>query len=265
MRYTTLYKAIIFCCFTTLSYGQEVVVTTGEFPPWTSETLEGGGFINQVISAAFTEQGHTVKFEYFPWARAMKNLELGLADASSYWFFSEKHKSKFLLSDPVTWQQLVFFYHTENPLHKWNSFSDLIDYTVGVSLGYTYPEELWDAFESGVNVQSASTDLLNFKKLTLRRIDLFPIEKIAGFELLRTELSKEKIKMISYHPKPLMSVSSHILFSTNAEKLRSDFNEGLKIITKNGLLDRYYQKMLESRYKDFLPIESSTSKPKLQE
>ena len=261
MHCLTLFRVVILCFFTSLAYGQEVIVTTGEFPPWTSEKLENGGFINRTITAAFAQQGHTVKFEYLPWARAMKNLEQGLADASSYWFFSEKHKSKFLLSDPVTWQQLVFFYNSSNPLHQWDSFSDLMNYTVGVSLGYTYPEELWDAFESGIKMQSAQSDLLNFQKLALRRIDLFPIEKIAGFELLRTKLSKEKVKMISYHPKPLMSVSSHILFSTNAEKLRSDFNDGLKTITKNGLLDHYYQEMLENRYKDFLPINSHPPKP----
>ncbi|WP_163832092.1 hypothetical protein [Spartinivicinus ruber] len=45
-------------------------ITTGEYPPWSSNIYKHGGFIHHVISESFRRAGYKVAYDYYPWARA---------------------------------------------------------------------------------------------------------------------------------------------------------------------------------------------------
>lgn len=64
---------------------ETVKIATGDFPPWTSESLPHGGFINRVVSSAFKLSGVDVEFHYLPWKRALEATKVGQFHASSFW------------------------------------------------------------------------------------------------------------------------------------------------------------------------------------
>ncbi len=54
----------------------ELPLATGEWPPYTSEHLEGDGFFTELITASVHEMGMTPKYSFYPWARGeMKTLD----------------------------------------------------------------------------------------------------------------------------------------------------------------------------------------------
>src|SRR5574342_579193 len=57
----------------------EILLVTGEFPPQTGESLEGGGYVTELVRAAFAEMGYSVRIEFYPWARAELMVENGEA------------------------------------------------------------------------------------------------------------------------------------------------------------------------------------------
>ncbi|MGL5526195.1 MAG: hypothetical protein ACRDCY_20935 [Aeromonas veronii] len=58
-------------------WAQELTLTTGEYPPYCSETLKYQGLIPHVVSEAFKSERVIVKFQFLPWKRAFRLSEEG--------------------------------------------------------------------------------------------------------------------------------------------------------------------------------------------
>lgn len=231
-----------------------VRITTGEYPPWTSEKLKHGGFTSHVITEAFRLEGYDVEFTFYPWKRVYEAAKSGERfDASAWWYPSEERAEYFYYSDPLLVDNTVFFYLQGNPMPEWGTLDDLKGRRIGATAGYTYTPEFWNAAESGrLDIQEAASDELNFKKLIKGRIDIFPTSDLVGQKLLKERFPREEAKKVMlYEAKPLFSATGHLLFSrqsSDGEALLTAFNRGLAKLRESGRYDQFWADLLAGNY-----------------
>lgn len=249
----TLLSCLLLVSVKGVSAAETIEITTGEYAPWVSKSLKHGGFSNQVITEAFKLEGYDVNFTFYPWKRVYEAAKDGRRfQASSWWFFSEERASEFHYSEPLLVDSTVFFYLKDKPLSDWSNLDDLKGWRIGATAGYTYTPEFWDAAKSKrLNIQEASSDELNFKKLLKKRVDLFTTSDLVGQKLLKEKFSPAEAAKVAFHPKPLFAAPGHLLFSRkleNGEELVAVFNRGLKKLRESGRYDELWQDLIAGRY-----------------
>ena len=232
---------------------ESITIATGEYSPFASSTLQDNGYVNHVITRAFALEGIDVTFKYLPWKRAAVATQKGEFGATSFWYRSDEREKHFYYSDAVNNEQTVFFYRKDKPLKQWSTLSDLSDFTIGATIGYTYTTEFWAAAESKqLNVSQVVTDKANMKKLVAGRIDLFPAGIVLGHTLLQDNFIFGMASTIDYNTKPLVSVTGHLLFpriTPDSKRLVTLFNKGLKSLAKSGELTKMYDRLISGGYK----------------
>ncbi len=231
----------------------KIRITTGEYSPFSSEKLEHYGVIAQIIKEAFALEDIEVEFGFFPWGRAYDLAKEGDWDASSFWVFSQKRAKDFMLSAPIV-NSYTVFYHLKSFKFDWKTMDDLKDIDIGATIEYFYGEDFKKAEESKkINVERVPSDKINYRKLLNSRIQIFPIDRYVGADLLRTDFTPEEQKLITFHPKPLILQEYYLLFSRKAaenKKRLELFNKGLKRLKANKRVDEL---MLKFERGEFAP------------
>ena len=140
----------------------KVVIVTGDWPPYTSEKMEGYGFLSKIVSAAFKEAGIEIEYQFYPWLRCEKNIKEGKAYAAFPYIITDERKAIYDFSDPLGKSSFKFFYLKSNVKSDvvWEKYEDLKKYKVGGTAGYWYEKTLTDA---GIKLDLAVSDELGVK------------------------------------------------------------------------------------------------------
>ena len=243
MKFIVVFLALFSVC----SQAETFDIATGEYAPWTDSGSESGGFVNALITKAFERMGHSVKFHYMPWKRALEDTRSGKYVASSFWFYDAEREVDFIHSEPLYEDRTVFFKTKTVGLETWNDWDDLKPYQIGATIGYTYTPEFWALGESGeLSLQKVSSDEVNMKKLNGERIQLFPVSEVTGWGLVK-QLFPDKRAEFSFLKKPLAVVKGHLLFSKvapNHDKLVTQFNAAMEQIRQDGTYENVRKKVL---------------------
>lgn len=217
---------------------KRISIATGEYAPWSSQELEGGGFLHRIITEAFALQGIEVEYTYYPWARSYEEVKAGKHQVAAFWACSLERQEYFYCSDPIGKEDVVFFYHRDKPLKKWQGLDNLAGYKIGATKGYTYTKEFWDAADSKrLDVHVVTRDILNMKMLIRKRLDLVVMGYVAGVGLMNKNFEPVQITQIRYHPQPLTSLTFHLLVPRNLEngkELLHQFNHGIAKLRASG-------------------------------
>lgn len=217
-----------------------VEITTGHWPPYLDEGDADQGFVAEIIRAAFAHEGVDVEFSFLPWSRALAMVEAQRYDASAVWSCTEARSQRFIYSVPILPYQYVFYHRARDPF-KWTELSDLDGKTIGLTQDYSYGQTLKGLINDGVvSADVTTSDLANFYKLVMGRIDLFPMDPVVGEAMLSTQLNSYASRL-SFHPRPLRSAFYHLVFDQESEQARqykATFNRGFQAIRDNG---RYQQ------------------------
>ncbi len=119
---------------------------------------------------------------------------------------------------------------------------------IGAVSSYTHGKEFDAAEKAGViEVHRIPADILNFRKLFKKRIDIFPINPDTGYYLLQREFKKEEDQLVTHHTKPVQNWSYHLLLSkkiSRNKRMLTLFNRGLSRLKKSGKHGHY---IMESR------------------
>lgn len=226
-------------------------VAIGEWPPFVSENLEHYGLAARIVTEAFDAVGNDVKYRFYPWKRAYLETTQGDQDATAIWTKTPRREGEVLFSEPVLVANKVFF-HLESTEFDWNSIGDLEGYTVGATRGYGYGDAFDKAVEEGrIDVEYVDSDLQNFRKLVLGRIDLFPMTKAVGYSILNTEFSAEERATVTSHERPVQQAVFHLLFSKSVERnpaMVDRFNRGLAQLRKEGRIAQYVRESEQGKY-----------------
>lgn len=232
------------CLFPT-AHAENLVIATGEWPPYVSRDLEHDGMTARIVRDAFEAVGDTVEFRFYPWSRTLLVSEEGDVDASFPWSHSAEREEQYLYSDPIGEYGYVFFHLKATPF-SWNRLEDLEGLTIGATYSYNYGDAFIEGAEQGLyQIEWVSADELNWRKLMAGRIDLFPSDREAGYAALRELFPDDSRLKITHHPTPLKPTTSiHLLFPRQIPESvprLERFNDGLRMLVEDGRMERYLQ------------------------
>ncbi len=246
------YFGLCIACFSTTLYaGDTIRIAVGEWDPYISEDLKHHGVITQILSEAFALEGVTAEFTYFPWQRALFEVQRGTQDATPGWSPVPEREAHFHFTNSFMDESMVFFHLKSTPFN-WNTIDDLSNIPIGGVLYYNYLEAFEKAEKSGkITVDRTTSELLNFKKLLAGRITLFPVDLNFGYSLINKNFSPEKTAQLTHHKKPLYSEPVVMLMSKKVKKnkrLLALFNKGLKRLKESGKFKQYFDASRRGEY-----------------
>lgn len=213
-----------------------VLLTSGEWPPFYSAAMPGGGFANRVISESFALEGIKVQFEFVPWRRALEMAARGPAVGSAGWLPMEDRTARFLFSDPVFDSERVFFFRKDKPF-DWRTLDDVRDLRVGVTLGSAeeFPfEEILGG--KGGKLDVARDYVSGMKMLVAGRMDVYACNRAVGLFILANRIHAGE-DLVAPHSRPIFSETNHLILSRRepfARALMDRFNAGLRKLRECG-------------------------------
>lgn len=232
---------------------ETVVISTGEYPPAYSLYSPHYGYTNHIVTEAFALADIEVDVQFMPWKRAYERARMGRIPATCCWFYTADRQANFHASDPII-NEGFYFYHLKSFDFDWQDLDDLSDLAIGGTREYSYTDAFYQAIdEQRLTVEWVNSDLQSLRKLLAGRIDIVPIDKMVGEELLRSHFSPEERAQFTYHEKPLLDSNVHLLFpKTNDESsqdLLERFNEGLRQLKDSGRYDEILEAAMSGYYK----------------
>ncbi len=240
-------KISIFLLFTAFlsvqGYGteKEIYLLSFEYPPFYGENLTNQGVITELIRESFKKNGYKLKVKFYPFARSMMLGKKGRADGLyPLWKTSEREKW-FIYSDPIPPPNIIGFYKRKNLKINFKNYQDLEPYRIGTVLGYAYPS---DFLESGLRNIKIYKDETLIKNLVKGRIDLAVIERMQANYLLKLNFP-DQIDNYEFMEPPMAVLEQYLSISRKKEggqKIVNDFNQGLKIIQRDGTFKKIFKK-----------------------
>ena len=220
----------------------EVRLTNGEWSPYLGQNLPHHGVASRIVEEAFALEGIRVRWEFYPWARALRSAERGNSDGSAVWLRSPEREQAFYISDPVVESGYYLFHRKDRPF-DWQQVADLAPLRLGGAIDYDYGQAFQQAERDSVlKVKRLSSEEQGLRMLLAGRLDAFPMDKVVAFDFLYCQFSREERQRLSFHPLPLRSDSLHLLLSKqvpgNAERM-ARFNRGLKALQDSGRVSQY--------------------------
>lgn len=222
---------------------EKVLLTSGEWPPFYSQSLPHGGVANRVIVESFELVGIEVEFSFEPWMRALESAQHGPAVGSAGWLKTPEREKAFIYSDPVFYSERVFFRRWDTRF-DWQTLEDVKDMRIAVTLGSAEEFPLQEVLATGAGkVDIAQSYASGMRKLAANRVDLYACNLEVGLYVLKNHIPPEESALITYHPRPIFEESNHLIISrrvVGAEEIILKFNEGLRQLKESGQYVRSY-------------------------
>jgi polar amino acid transport system substrate-binding protein len=231
----------------TSAQAKTFTILTGEWSPYVSERLEGGGPLARLVAEALEAGGHSAAFVFLPWARAEASVKNGQALATFPWAPTRRFTETCHVSEPLIGQRMVFFSLKERlPGWDYTGPESLQELRVGGSLGYAYV----DIFaQEGVAVDYGPDPERSFMKLFAGRVDLVPENEVVGWSILKRDFAAQADQVASSRT-PLFTMNLHLMIAKSdpdARELQEAFDAGLRTLKASGR----YREIL--RQGDLLP------------
>jgi polar amino acid transport system substrate-binding protein len=207
-------------CWSMVAQGAEVwKLASTEWPPFSTETLPGGGAGILALQEIMQPYGVTIEYEMLPWARAkdMVNTTDGYVGYYPSWpdevVASQSFASEVVFRSPVGFAQ-----RKDAPI-AWTSFDDLKTITIAVVASYVYPKEFQDRISSGaISSLAADDDATALKMLASGRVQAAAVDKNNMLYLLRTDPDlKASAEALDFNAKELNATALVIGFKDTPE------------------------------------------------
>ncbi|TDT88652.1 amino acid ABC transporter substrate-binding protein (PAAT family) [Pseudodesulfovibrio indicus] len=166
---------------------QTIHLAAFDYPPfYMEERGQVNGIAVELGRALFNRLDLNVEFTMYPLKRALSYLQSGEKDGVLILIRTPERERYAAFTDPVMTVRGLIWSSAEReggPVN-FDKLEDLRDYTIGVTLGYSYGERFDEMLEN-MRVDTASTDYANYRKLLSGRIDIFPGNEIVARGLFR--------------------------------------------------------------------------------
>jgi polar amino acid transport system substrate-binding protein len=214
-----------------LTYAAEkLVVVTGEWPPYTGESMDNKGFVSEIVTKVIKSMNMEVEIRFYPWRRCYQYVLWDKAWAAYPYSFTEERAKEVEFSDDVAFSTTKFFYHSrsgQKPTFLYNELSDLRQYQLGGVIGYYYEEQFKQA---KLNIDYVAKEKMALEKLFLGRFQLLPLNEMVGWELIRS-IFPNNVNQFGSLDKPLDRKSLKLIVKKKNQKslkLLEKFNTQLK-------------------------------------
>ncbi len=242
-KYIWVVLVIYLASPTSLWAQKPIVLLTSKVSPYISKTLDGYGFLGEIVTLTLTEMGFKPQYKFYPWKRCEFLVQSGEAWATFPYSYTEKRAKEFNFSDTIGYSTTLFFYYNNDEVLRYEDIEDLKQYKLGGVFGYFY-EDLFN--KTGLKVSYSRNELTAVKKLIVGRVDLLPINALVGWELIRKNYPPEIINNIGTLEKPLSKDPLKLMVSKtypDSQNLLIRFNRSLKKIKNtpayHAILSRY--------------------------
>lgn len=188
-------------------------LAVGEWLPFMSKSLAGGGPVCRLITELFARHGIRVEYEYFPWARALALGTRKNFNGTAVWGISADRINDYLFSDAIFEDDVVFFsLRTRN--FTWDTLADLKNTRITGTLDYNYGDVFQAAEKQGLlQVERTNDDEVNFSKVFRGRADVTLQERRSGYAIINKIFDPEHRKLFVHHPKPVRRATYHLLLN----------------------------------------------------
>ena len=227
MKTIFLCLLLYLCCPPNASGAERIPLVTGELAPYTSQELDGYGFITEIVSLALQQAGIVPVYSFYPWKRCEVMVKNGRAWAAFPYSHSNERERQFLFSDTVGHSKTLFFYVGTPPVSTYETLQDLRKYAIGGVLGYFYVEMF---NEAGIDLDFSAKELHALKKLAAGRVDLIPLNELVGWRLIGDHFTADQHRFGTL-ARPLRDSELKLMISKDypgSRALLAAFNDGLR-------------------------------------
>ena len=210
-----------------LTRADTLKLATGEWTPYSSETLEGYGFITEIVSKVLKDMEITPEYEFHPWDRCYSLVKRGKVWAAFPYSYTEKRAAEVLFSETIGESTTKFFYYDRQQSIPYEGLEDLRPYKIAGVKGYFYEQAFQDA---GLEVSYTSDEISALKRLSAGRVDLMPLNELVGWALIR-KLFPADIKKFGVLEKAYDTSELKLIVSkeyAGGEELLQQFNDRLQ-------------------------------------
>ncbi|WP_431688975.1 substrate-binding periplasmic protein [Hahella sp. NBU794] len=229
-----------------LSYSVEVdkkiTLLTGDYPPYEIEAPKDGlvGYDIEVVNAVFQRAGYEVDIRFFPWKRAINQIENGHAAGGFSIADTPERREICALSDPISSITPVLAVRADLKEPRPQALAETLLYRgVGIR-GYSFQQEL---ARIGAPHTILSTDEQALLFLIKSRADVFYTVKESTQFLVKSMGLENQIQFVLLQDKQVEYF--HVCFSKawpNYERYVDVFNKGLKSLRDEGLYELIHRK-----------------------
>lgn len=253
---------VLFLLCAPFAFANEVVrISTGEWAPYISESIEHKGLLAQITTEAFAQKGITVGLHFFPWARATELSKSGEFQGTIAFAKIKDREPFYLFSAPLYVGRYALFHLKSRPL-LWTTYADLKDVQMAATRGFGgMGDEFIKAERDGViKVVRLTSDVQSFNMLLAGRVSAVPSDLEVGYVLLNKLYGKDA-QLFTHSPHLIRSSEYRLVISKKVKdgaRLIEAFNEGLKALQMSGRYDEILRSWYSGeRYKavpaQFLP------------
>lgn len=212
--------------------GRTLTLVSTDYPPYFASTLPEQGTLSALARAAFKAAGYDIKIVFRPWARLMKEVEIGQYDGVVAVWYKADRLGYLAYSDPIVDTNIGFYGRRDRPMEV-NKLDELQGKVIGTVRGYANPP----AFDAAkLTTEDAVDDLTNLRKLQAGRLDLVLIDHALAHWLVKQSLPGAAPKITWLEP-PIQTMPLYVGLgkkAPDAPQLLAAFNRGLAAIHANG-------------------------------
>jgi len=208
---------------------ENILLATGEWVPYTSQKMEGHGFISEIISEVIREMKLTPRYEFYKWDRCYSLVIRGKVWAAFPYSHTEERAKEVLFSNSVGESTTKFFCFGKGKDFPYDKLTDLKPYKIGGVKGYFYEEAFKKA---GLNVSYTSDETSALRRLAAGRVELIPMNELVGWELIK-KVFPDKIGQFRTLDRAYDRDELKLIVSKkypDSEKLLESFNNALKAV-----------------------------------
>ena len=232
---------------------ERIVIGTGEWKPYHSQTLTHLGVGNHIVKQAFKAVGLEVTFVFQPWKRILNTSTEGKFDAVSAWGGYDNWIDTHYASDPLYSGTFVLWVRSGTTFN-WKNPKELKGLKLGLLIGEIIPVKLQKAYDQGyLQVDYVATNEQNIKKLYFNRIDMLALNYTAGVDAINKTLSASQRDKIVAHPDSLRVSFYRLLFNRKNKhrsiELLERFNAGLHYLRVQGQIKKMLEASKRGEYK----------------
>ena len=137
--------------------GETIVLSTGEWAPYTSEKNLKGRVAQTIVTEALKLEDIKVAYKFYDWSEAYSIAKEVKTDGTIPWFKSKEREVDFLYSKQAIIRTRMLFFHLKSNDFSWNNFDDLKKYKIGATEGFNTTKLLKDKHFEPVNMIIANT------------------------------------------------------------------------------------------------------------
>jgi len=233
-----LFVATFFLSITPNAKAQETLtIAASNWAPYKDENLPGGGIVMDVTTQALIRAGYKVDSIVLPWKRTLQGAIIGKYDVLPAIWHTAERAEKLVFSEPIITSRVVII-SKKSINFEYKTLESLTGRTVGVGIGWGYPED----FQKATNfTRDTSHELkITLNKLIFGRVNLAIVEEYAARYAMNAYF-KDDADNVTYSKVSLEEKDLRVAFSkkhSKHEEILKRFNVALAEMKTDGTFQK---------------------------